>query len=94
MPVLSWVLVVTLILVRRRGANDSGSRLLFAATLCVALLTTPFFGGPRWQSYLSLSVFHAVGGVAFILSLRWARPSRETPWPRPRWRRASLPRDA
>ena len=71
-PVLSWVLVVTLILVRRRGANDSGSRLLFAATLCVALLTTPFFGGPRWQSYVSLSVFHAVGGIAFILSLRWA----------------------
>jgi len=69
-PVAAWVLVATLILLRGRGASNP--RLLFAATMCVALLTTPFFGGPRWQTLLSLWVFHLVGGVAFILALRWA----------------------
>ena len=39
-------------------------RLLFAATLCVTILATPFFGDSVAQSMASLVIFHVVGGVA------------------------------
>ena len=69
-PIVSWVIVSTLILFR--GARRLESRFLFAATLCVAIQTTQFYGGPRLQSYAALALFWIFGGISFILALRWA----------------------
>jgi class 3 adenylate cyclase len=69
-PILAWVVVATLILVR--SPQTRYARLLFATILSIAILETAFYGGPRWQSYTSLAIFHLSGGIAFILVLRWA----------------------
>jgi len=69
-PTTGWVIVSSLILLR--GARRRESRLLFAATLCVAIQTTQFYGGPREQSYVALASFWIFGGISFILALRWA----------------------
>jgi class 3 adenylate cyclase len=69
-PILSWVVVCSLILIRAAGSMRS--RLLFAACLSIAILETQFYGGPRWQSYAALAIFNSMGGIAFVLVLRWA----------------------
>lgn len=69
-PVAAWVIISTLILLR--GTRRKESRLFFAATLCVAIQTTQFYGGDRLQSYVALGTFWIFGGISFILVLHWA----------------------
>ncbi|MBW2291440.1 MAG: hypothetical protein JRG94_03920 [Deltaproteobacteria bacterium] len=69
LPIVCWVLVSILILLRGKGSESS--RLLFTATIFVAILATPFYGGPRIQSYIALTLFNLVGGLAFIFAIRW-----------------------
>ncbi|MDX1649059.1 MAG: HAMP domain-containing sensor histidine kinase, partial [Myxococcota bacterium] len=66
---LGFVGVALLVLLRAPGTT--GSRLFFAAFLGLAILETPFMGGPYLQTRAHYAVFHAFGPVAVGLLLAW-----------------------
>lgn len=64
-----FVGVALLVLLRAPGTTQS--RLFFAAFLGLAILETPFMGGPYLQTRAHYAVFHAFGPVAVGLLLAW-----------------------
>jgi signal transduction histidine kinase len=66
---LGAAVVGTIVLLR--APRSRHSRLVFTATLSLAIFELHFFGGSRWQSYASLILFNFGGGVAMWALIRW-----------------------
>lgn len=66
---IGFVGVALLVLLRAPGRTQS--RLFFAAFLSLAILETPFMGGPFLQTSAHYAVFHAAGPLAVGLLLAW-----------------------
>jgi class 3 adenylate cyclase len=76
---LPWYRIPALVLivaaasaVLLRSPEPRHGRLFFAAILPLAIVLTPFFGGPLLQTYASWAVFFLVGPVAVSMVLLWA----------------------
>jgi hypothetical protein len=65
-------IVAACVIVLWRAPPSSRARLFFAAFMAIAILETPFDGGPLWETYASQVVFYLAGGATVVLILSWS----------------------
>ena len=65
-------IVTSCVIILLRAPPSSRTRLFFAAFMGIAILETPFDGGPPLQTFAAQIVFYLVGGATVVLILSWA----------------------
>ncbi|MEB2343902.1 MAG: hybrid sensor histidine kinase/response regulator [Deltaproteobacteria bacterium] len=84
-PLVASFLFCALVLLRAPGSPDA--QRFFAAVMSYGIVQAQFYGGPAWQTWLSLGIWNLGAPIASVLMLRWATyfPAEVAASARPWW---------